>query len=541
MGLVLPKICTSSVGKKIDVALVMCDDYGVDFYSTKQAPSRPFSDAMSLQYLVPPLQHAGLTCAVFNPYREDGYSPSRLAKEIVTSRCRAIGISVSSYLLESAALLSSHLKMATGLPIVVGGYVSLLPDVLQHLPAVDVLFQGEGEIRAPQVFWSLIDPWHAFPTLPSIAGLVYRTPDGLKSTGAAEPVSDIDPLWPNLEIFRVDANSTKEPLFARIYAARGCYARCSYCEIYTFQGKKIRRMSGESVVRLIGELHHMGVRHIDFTDDDFLFGKPGRLNEIASVLRETGIKIKFQTRATDVLRHQQEIADNRDVIYEIHMGLESFSQSQLDRWNKNTTVEQNLAAARILTEFEIPYFAYLIFMDKETTFREISEQVQGILKLPPSAGIPYALTGFSYIYSFGNPFLDLRGRDHLSGALARCRDLLHSSSGSLRLSKDYCFAYEKGDEEYQNIIWLGAVGLLWTAGLASLEDHRGELAAELHRQIGARLKLLRLIKRSEGGLFSGSVTAASAVHASGLSHKIIVSEIELLILRANEMWEEAIA
>ncbi|MBI4539370.1 MAG: hypothetical protein HY704_07675, partial [Gemmatimonadetes bacterium] len=95
------------------------------------------------------------------------------------------------------------------------------------------------------------------------------------------------------------------------------------------------------------------------------------------------LKICFQTRTQDVLRHRDVLLRHLDVIYQIHMGVESFAQSQLDRWSKRVKVQVNLEAMRLLAGLGICYYPYLILSDERTTVEEIAANCGGILELPP--------------------------------------------------------------------------------------------------------------------------------------------------------------
>ena len=66
------------------------------------------------------------------------------------------------------------------------------------------------------------------------------------------------------------------------------------------------------------------------------------------------------------------------------MGVESFSQSQLDRWRKSTTVTVNQEAVQALSEANCSYYPYLILSDQRTTAQEVVENCDGIVGLPPS-------------------------------------------------------------------------------------------------------------------------------------------------------------
>lgn len=62
----------------------------------------------------------------------------------------------------------------------------------------------------------------------------------------------------------------------------------------------------------------------------------------------------------------------------IFVGIESFIQKDLNLYNKNTTVKQNLEALKILDEFEISYEFGFIMFNPFTTLDDLLETVQTI-------------------------------------------------------------------------------------------------------------------------------------------------------------------
>jgi hypothetical protein len=62
--------------------------------------------------------------------------------------------------------------------------------------------------------------------------------------------------------------------FSAVLASRGCRARCSFCSVRNFNGKKVRRRSIQSVIdELLLLRYEHGVEHIVWLDDDFLYNE----------------------------------------------------------------------------------------------------------------------------------------------------------------------------------------------------------------------------------------------------------------------------
>ena len=65
----------------------------------------------------------------------------------------------------------------------------------------------------------------------------------------------------------------------------------------------------------------------------------------------------------------------------VFLGLESFDQEQLQRYNKGITVRQNLRALRILFRLKIDVIASVILADAHTTVYDLLKQFAVLFRL----------------------------------------------------------------------------------------------------------------------------------------------------------------
>ncbi|HMF31595.1 MAG TPA: hypothetical protein VKK79_09285, partial [Candidatus Lokiarchaeia archaeon] len=75
-------------------------------------------------------------------------------------------------------------------------------------------------------------------------------------------------------------------------------------------------------------------------------------------------------------------------LYQVELGVESFSPSQLDRWGKHQSPAEACEAIAFLTVLRVPTLAYLIFSDRETTFEELRENIAGLKVCSPLCSFP---------------------------------------------------------------------------------------------------------------------------------------------------------
>jgi pyruvate-formate lyase-activating enzyme len=279
-------------------------------------------------------------------------------------------------------------------PIVVGGYCSLAGKKLFPNSAIDIVAVGEGEetiCELANLFIAHSD--HSPASLGGIRGILYRAADGrIINTPPRTPTSDLDLLAPP-SYDHIPSNSG----LVRVYASRGCPFECSFCRIKDFYGsKRIRFHSADYIKAVIVNLIQRSRKHVEtvyFNDDEFLLA-PRHLAGMATVARDLGLRICFQTRTQDVIRHRRVLAANKDIIDQVHLGVESFSQTQLDRWQKGTTVAENSLALRYLADLGISYYPYLILSDAFTTLIELEDTCAGILDLP-ACPYPVSIDGIT--------------------------------------------------------------------------------------------------------------------------------------------------
>jgi pyruvate-formate lyase-activating enzyme len=322
-------------------------------------------------------------CVVLSPDRS---GHARLIDEIAALNPTIVGISATGNEIDElktmAALVKRHQPEAK---VIAGGYCSMEPELVLASDAIDVVVIGEGESTARELVAALRSQTRE---LSSISGLVFRSPSGvLLRTSPRAPIRDLDTL-------PIPAYSHWPPksTLLRVYASRGCPFECTFCRIKDYYTtSQVRHHSAEYVERLLArllDLHEGTVEVVYFNDDEFLIDR-NHLDAMASVARRFNLEICFQTRASDIVKHKCVIRKHLDAIHQIHVGVESFSQSQLNRWKKRSSPEVNLEALSILSDLGCSYYPYILLTDAYTTTEEIRQTCEGILKLPACPIKPY--------------------------------------------------------------------------------------------------------------------------------------------------------
>lgn len=384
--------------------------------------------------------------------------------------------------------------------LVAGGYCSLAwRRFLDPDGVFDFVVLGEGETTLLE----LVDALEAGRDPHDLPGLASRAGGTIHRGSVRTLLPDLDAL-PFPDFSSVDLTDYGYEQTGWLYCQRGCPNACTFCDVATFYGTRhIRSMSPDKVVEWIGRLHdEHGCKRVQFVDDNFL-NRRGWLPAICRGLeaRGTPVQLNFQTRVTDVIRLEEDLTACRACIYQVELGIESFSQAQLDRWAKNTTVAQNARALEILHALGLPHACYFILADPHTTLDEIAETFRGIREAPPvpvSPGGP-ALPAAVAHYDF-NVLLDLHGNVTIRGIphLEAVERFLSATEDACRRLHVVCLAMLRVGHEHEQGSRGGMLGAKAGAGTGTgtpWSKPAGDLGATLFHgfiELATRLAIRRL-------------------------------------------------
>lgn len=244
-------------------------------------------------------------------------------------------------------------------------------DILNTCPDIDAIVRGDGEETILELAGKVLSaaPWK------DTLGLAWRDDGEVKTTAIRPSVKKLDTL-------PFPARDTLDEVYAKektasMYTSRGCYGKCTFCSIVPFfkmQGTAIRFRSARNVVDEIEQLvNNHGVQNIMFDDSNFT-NSAKRCEEIANEILARDIRIHFsiECRADDVKRELFTLMAKAG-LKRVFLGVESGSDSQLARYRKETTAQQNLKALELLNELKIYTTAGFIMFDAGTTPQEVKE------------------------------------------------------------------------------------------------------------------------------------------------------------------------
>src|SRR6056297_2785556 len=248
----------------------------------------------------------------------------------------------------------------------------MFKQVFAEAPWIDVIVRGEGEEIAVALMSAIAEGrWPADRA--RIRGIAYRDGEEIVATEAASTVKDIDALDPDWTILEWE-KYIYIPLNTRVAIpnmARGCPFTCSFCSQWKFW-RDYRVRDPKKVVDEIEKLvTEHGVGFFILADEEPTINRK-KFVEFCQELIDRGlpdrVKWGINTRVTDIYRDRELLKFYRKAgLVHVSLGTEAAAQMKLDQFNKETRVEENKEAIRLLREADILVEAqFIVGLDNET-------------------------------------------------------------------------------------------------------------------------------------------------------------------------------
>jgi radical SAM superfamily enzyme YgiQ (UPF0313 family)/GT2 family glycosyltransferase len=242
--------------------------------------------------------------------------------------------------------------------VIVGGYhATAAPNELLENPDIDWIFHQESELTFPRFLK------HPEVFSREIFGESIQNLDELPFMDRsmfASPLEPCSPWWYGGKLAKMTS----------IITSRGCPYRCTFCQPIEDNhfGKKLRRRSVDSVIselKQIKELYNPDCLMIH--DDTFLLQRSW-LEEFIEKYPQINLPFWAAGRADGIIKYESIVRRLVKVGWDlVSVGFESGSQKILDKMKKDTTVEQNLEAARIIKSTGAKIYAnYMLGLPWET-------------------------------------------------------------------------------------------------------------------------------------------------------------------------------
>ena len=268
-------------------------------------------------------------------------------------------------------------------PVVWGGYHgTLVTSRLIEEGYADIVVQGYGE----KAIEGITNYYLGSGTLEEIPNIVYRSPRGIV-TNQLQFITEMDQLPPvNYDLVDVPSYYNETRRIVHYISSYGCPYACTFCAEPIHSQ---RRWNGFSVERIISDLMRINSRYrpdrVSFVDPN-MSTNPRKVVELVGQLIEAGgnIGINCNMRGRDIIMISQLMSVKK--LYDagfrrIFIGVESGSNSQLQKLNKSSTAENHLQAVTMLDDVGIEVQASFIHDLPNETEEEAVETIDLARKL----------------------------------------------------------------------------------------------------------------------------------------------------------------
>jgi anaerobic magnesium-protoporphyrin IX monomethyl ester cyclase len=304
----------------------------------------------------------------------------------------------------AARTLETAKKLKTDVLTVAGGqhFSATAQESLEKYPEIDVIVRGEGE----ETLAELTKAAGRNASFSGIAGISFRNKHKIRHNPPRPLIDDLDSLpFPAYHFvkdyvhrYHFTMMAGSKARYGMVEASRGCPHNCTFCSQWKHWQGSCRHKSVKRVADEIEFLYNnYGSRLLWLTDDNFGLGQ--RMENLCDELIKRGfsedITCFMQARCDDVVRNPQLLSKmSRAGINWLLVGVESHSQSNLDRFRKGTKPEDAIGAVRLLKQNGIFTQATCIIGERKDSHESIDGLRHFVNELDPDLAIFMILTPF---------------------------------------------------------------------------------------------------------------------------------------------------
>jgi anaerobic magnesium-protoporphyrin IX monomethyl ester cyclase len=326
-------------------------------------------------YLAGPLRKAGFDDIHFIDAMTNDLDDDAIVERLQALAPDLIGVTAitpSIYAAERILELASE-HTPNALRVLGGIHATFMyKQVLSEAPWVEVIVRGEGEeilvdVARARAAGEFTARRH------DIRGIAYRVGEEIVATPAAPTIKDLDSIEPDWNLLEW-SKYQYIPLGTRVAIpnmARGCPFTCSFCSQWKFW-RDYRVRDPIKVVDEIEKLvNEQGVGFFILADEEPTINRKKFIQFCEELIRRDlpeRVKWGINTRVTDILRDEELLPLYRRAgLVHVSLGTEAAAQMKLDTFHKETKVEDNRRAIKLLRDADIFIEAqFIVGLDNET-------------------------------------------------------------------------------------------------------------------------------------------------------------------------------
>ena len=326
-------------------------------------------------YLAGSLRNAGFNDIHFIDAMTNNITETDLANRIEKLQPDVIGttaITPAIYKAEEILRIAQE-RLPKAIRMLGGVHATFMyKQVLIEAPWIDVIVRGEGEEICTELLQTIKNGnWPE--KRKEIKGIAFLDGDQIFATKAAPTVKNLDAIEPDWSILEWE-KYIYIPLNTKVAIpnmARGCPFTCSFCSQWKFwRDYRVRKPEkvADEIEKLVNE-HDIGF--FILADEEPTINKK-KFVAFCQELINRGLpdKVKWgiNTRVTDIYRDRDLLQFYRKAgLVHVSLGTEAAAQMQLDQFNKETKVEENKNAIRLLRAADIFVEAqFIVGLQNET-------------------------------------------------------------------------------------------------------------------------------------------------------------------------------
>ena len=307
-------------------------------------------------YIGGALKHVGITNVRFVDAMTNDIADDKLAELIRANQPDVVlATAITPMIYQAQKTLEIARREVPGCVTVLGGIhpTFMYAQVLNEAPWIDYIVRGEGEEIAVELLQAIQDGTH-LARRREIRGLAFLEDGKLVATPARPVIRDLDALTPDWSLLEWD-KYIYIPLNCRVAVpnfARGCPFTCRFCSQWKFW----RKYRTRDPKKFVGEIEVLVREHqVGFfilADEEPTINRKKFIALCEELIaRNLPVKWGINTRVTDILRDRDLLPLYRRAgLVHVSLGTEAAAQLKLDRFRKETTIEENKLAIRLIKE-----------------------------------------------------------------------------------------------------------------------------------------------------------------------------------------------
>ncbi len=225
--------------------------------------------------------------------------------------------------------------------------------VFSEAPWIDYIVRGEGEEIIVNLLRS-IEAGTILKDRSEIKGIAYLEDGKLIATPAHPVIADLDTLTPDWSLLKWD-KYIYIPMNTRVAVpnfARGCPFTCRFCSQWKFWRKYRTRDPKKFVDEIEILVRDYKVGFFILADEEPTIHRKKFIQFCEEMIkRNINVHWGINTRVTDILRDADLLPMFRKAgLLHISLGTEAAAQMKLDLFRKQTTIEQNKKAIKLIRD-----------------------------------------------------------------------------------------------------------------------------------------------------------------------------------------------